>query len=788
MPFVFQKHPSHDQVTKKNWKNINSVITENFDEADITSGNSELKKFLKKYLLSSDLSFNENLFVKELIENFISSTTKMEILGVFGSAMEGGLFSVFNFNSSGDYEFDFDLMVGFGPQPLSRSQQEKGFRHIPDKPGHLNIEVESLDNWNIDRKYLLTKNSRDYVSPLKVKQEFTLVNKSEMTENLKVYIDSDPFAGKASVSVNIEIKSRNILSMERAWREFFDGMLNIPFMDEKDQIRLNETWQNINFDDSLFKKIKLHVDIVPSIKCDSWPHIAEDWKRRKRFWPPKSLVNRIIQEGHHVVGKASPGGDSYSEWRLSFSEAELTLAEHRTHIQKKIYYIFKTIFKENLGKSDEISTYYLKTIMMWAMEQNPPEYWREDNIGQAVLGLLDDLYQALLTRTLSHYFIPQLNLLRHISWDILDEEADDLLHLRKNILNINRNEPILLSPNAKGTEYETVMRVSRKKFKAYHAKLIEFLSRNGVRCYVKYYESVFFKSELFTFLQKDIKDTLKEVEESRINLMHCFDFPKLDLLEEYLIGQYGNHTDLIEQKIKEEKENVKRYPKKVVETFEELFHIEKILKDMLLLSKSNSLYLLNLYVNMSNHNYISKLRAIQVLREAQINSESADSLIYLTTIFNAENVLKGTSLKEVLYQKAIILKVAADHCLRETRTYVIETINSSDKLEKRAFALLNININATEEIEHLMSRPSPVFDNLDKLSIQAKAMEYFKLTVEYTISGRFNFVDVLYPDFSNRLNRVNQILTRAIDATNRLIEDVADVTNRLIEDHDICLL
>ena len=741
------------------------MITENFDEADITSGNSDLKKFIKKYLLSSDLSLNENVFVKELIKNFISNTTKMEILGVFGSAMEGGLFSVFNFNSSGDYEFDFDLMVGFGPQPLSHNQQEKGFRHIPDKPGHINIEVESLDNWNIDRKYLLTKNGTDCVSPLKVKQEFTLVNKSEMTENIEIYIDSDPFAGKASVSVNIEIKSRNILSMERTWREFFDGMLNIPFMDEKDQIRLNETWQNINFDDSLFKKIKLHVDIVPSIKCDSWPRIAKDWNRRKRFWPPKSLMNRIIQEGHHVVGKVSPGGDPGLEWRLSFSEAELTLAEHRTHIQKKIYYIFKTIFKENLGKSDVISTYYLKTIMMWAMEQNPPEYWREDNIGQAVLGLLDDLYQALLTRNLSHYFMPQLNLLRHISWDILDEEADDLLHLRKNILNINRSEPILLSPNAKGTEYETVMRVSRKKFKAYHAKLIEFLSRNGVRCYVKYYESVFFKSELFTFFQKDIKDTLKEVEESRINLMHCFDFPKLDLLEEYLIGQYGNHTDLIKQKIKEEKETVKTDIAEAFKTYGKLFVIEKMLEDMLERSKSNSLY----FHNMSDHFDIYKHRALQLLSEAQ----RAIRFLRKAQI-NAESIQKAIILKQVQH-----LKVAAYHHLRETRTYVIETINSSNQFKKRAFALLNTNIKASDGIKHLMSRPSPVFDHLDKLSIQAKAKEYLKLTVEYTISGRFNFVDVLYPDFSIRVNRVNQIMTEGVDATNRLIEDRDKLTEHM---------
>ena len=195
------------------------MITENFDEADIVSSNSDLKEFIKQYLLSSELSINKNLFAKELIENFISSTAKMEILGVYGSAMEGGMFSVFNFNSSGAYEFDFDLMVGFGPQPLSHNQQEKGFRHIPDKPGHLNIEVTCLDSWNIDRKYLLNKNGTDCVSPLKVKQDFTLVNKSGMRENIKIYIDSDPSEGKASASLNIEINSTNILSMGPIWRE-----------------------------------------------------------------------------------------------------------------------------------------------------------------------------------------------------------------------------------------------------------------------------------------------------------------------------------------------------------------------------------------------------------------------------------------------------------------------------------------------------------------------------------------------------------------------------------------
>ena len=506
-------------------------------------------------------------------------------------------------------------------------------------------------------------------------------------------------------------------------------------------------------------------------------------------------MNRIIEEGHHVVGKASPGGDPSLEWRLSFSEAELTLAEQRTLIQKKIYYIFKTIFKENLGKSGVISTYYLKTIMMWAMDQNPPEYWREDNIGQAVLGLLDDLYQALLTRNLSHYFMPQLNLLRHISCDILDQEADDLLYFRKNILNINRNEPILLSPNAKGTEYETVMHVSRKKFKAYHAKLIELLSRNGVRCYVKFYKSMFFKSELFKPFQ-DFKDTLNEVEESRINLMHCFDFPKLDLLEEYLIGQYGNHTDLIKQKIKEEKENVKRDIAEAAETYGKVFVIQKMLEDMKKSYISNTLNLNNQYVDISNLIYVYKHSAMQLLRDAQrailflrkaqINAKS--EVINVISMLNAENGLKGTSLKEVQHQKAILwkilehLKVAAYHRLRETRSFVIETINSCDKLEKRAFAVLNITIKAMVEMKHLMSDPSPVNDYLDKLSIQAAANEFFKLTVEYTISNRFDIVDILFPYFSKQANKLNKLMRNAEDSTNKLkvvLDNLAEHVNKM---------
>ena len=97
------------------------------------SDNTELKKFIKKYLLGSKYVTKESVFVREWIEHFVGRSRQMEILGVYGSAMEGSMFSVFNFNSSGDYEFDFDLMVGFGSQPLSHNQQV-ALRHLTDNP------------------------------------------------------------------------------------------------------------------------------------------------------------------------------------------------------------------------------------------------------------------------------------------------------------------------------------------------------------------------------------------------------------------------------------------------------------------------------------------------------------------------------------------------------------------------------------------------------------------------------------------------------------------------------
>ena len=175
---------------------------------------------------------------------------------------------------------------------------------------------------------------------------------------------------------------------------------------------------------------------------------------------------------------------------------------------------------------------------------------------------------------------------------------------------------------------------------------------------------------------------------------------------------------------------------------------------------------------MSNHNNDTILKAIQRLRNAGMNLERADELMNLTTTLNAENVLYGVLLN-VQHQKAIRLKTlqhvkaAVYHHLRETQIFMIEMIDLSDTLEKHVCALLNITTKTTEKIQYLMSHPLPVYDNLDKLNIQAKAMEYFKLTFESKISDKIEMLDMLYQDLPYRTNKVNQLMRNAADPVNR---------------------
>lgn len=121
------------------------------------------------------------------------------------------------------------------------------------------------------------------------------------------------------------------------------------------------------------------VDTVVALKCREWPKIAEEWiERRREFdWPGGALIEEAVEKGCYLV----PIGGHQSqceemEWRISFVLAERLLIRNMNFIQRFVYSILKTIRKEIFGHfSAIISSYIVKTAVLWVSEENDVSSW-----------------------------------------------------------------------------------------------------------------------------------------------------------------------------------------------------------------------------------------------------------------------------------------------------------------------------------------------------------------------------------------------------------------------------
>ena len=109
-------------------------------------------------------------------------------------------------------------------------------------------------------------------------------------------------------------------------------------------------------------KILTGSDVVLAISCDGWPSCAREWINRDRNWPQDDLVEKIINNGFHIVPKSSSEGD----FGLSFSYAETTSIENLTELQHKILRSFKAVVKYHQNTwgpniKEILTTYHLKT-------------------------------------------------------------------------------------------------------------------------------------------------------------------------------------------------------------------------------------------------------------------------------------------------------------------------------------------------------------------------------------------------------------------------------------------
>ena len=199
-----------------------------------------------------------------------------------------------------------------------------------------------------------------------------------------------------------------------------------------------ETTMELNFH---LSSLRVSIDIVPAVNLDFWPHQAAPWITRCRRWPPQDIIKSIVEKGCQVVPRSSPGGDESTEWRLSFSRPEARLAQLRTEKQKQVYYFFKLVFYQYLKgvessdpKGKPLYSYIIKTTMLWASEELPPEDPIWASLEKSAKMLLSKLLGSLQKRFLAHYFIPEINLLERVGEDVRNQCMVFISRWQSNIL------------------------------------------------------------------------------------------------------------------------------------------------------------------------------------------------------------------------------------------------------------------------------------------------------------------------------------------------------------------
>ena len=200
-----------------------------------------------------------------------------------------------------------------------------------------------------------------------------------------------------------------------------------------------ETTVEVKVDD--IPLIHMSTDFVPAVHLPFWPHQASSWITRRHLWPPQDTIQSIVDKGCQVVPRSSPGGDANSEWRLSFSGPEAILAQERTQDQQRAYYFFKMFFygylkcvESSEPEGKQLYSYIIKTTMLWAYEELPPEDPIWASLETSTQMLLFKLLGSLETGFLSHYFIPEINLLERVGEDVKIKCAEIIHRWQNNIL------------------------------------------------------------------------------------------------------------------------------------------------------------------------------------------------------------------------------------------------------------------------------------------------------------------------------------------------------------------
>lgn len=158
----------------------------------------------------------------------------------------------------------------------------------------------------------------------------------------------------------------------------------------------------------------IDIDLVPVIQFTfpEWPTGARksmlntfDVKIEDQFW-------FLVPKEFHTAGTNVNPVDAKLLWRIHFPEIEKKIIHNRGQV-KPLIRLLKAL-RNNEGWHI-LASYYLKTVVLWLVEENPsPDYWKEGNIYVRLIEALESLKESVGRKFIRYYFYPEFNLIQKI--------------------------------------------------------------------------------------------------------------------------------------------------------------------------------------------------------------------------------------------------------------------------------------------------------------------------------------------------------------------------------------
>ena len=153
-------------------------------------------------------------------------------------------------------------------------------------------------------------------------------------------------------------------------------------------------------------------DFIPASRSHGWPKVEREWVNRERKWPSHDIVDKVVQEGFHLVVKSSKNnGNPECDFRISFSHAEYLLSQEMNNIQRECYRCLKRYHRAYLSTQPKsLVSFHLKNLFLQTIEETGAEMWTESNRGDCMMKVLGSLLEALTRKDLRHFFVQSYNL------------------------------------------------------------------------------------------------------------------------------------------------------------------------------------------------------------------------------------------------------------------------------------------------------------------------------------------------------------------------------------------